>query len=220
MRRISAINTTGEILPAGGAFRINAVFGTTSLQEVGYNAVKPDTVSRFYHINGPVATLPGQTFTVNHTSPIVRALVDWDDPAVGFGVQVGPSSDTFAMSTKGIGFYVQGNEGEDGLTPVRQQPHDDVPLVELLEDLGPAGTGIEDNPPNATAGIFGRDDQGALFLSQNTMILINRGRDIEYGQGTRGYPKLIAGELHFMPIECDQGSSSDSGISLFESARV
>lgn len=205
MRKILAVNQSGETIPAGGAFQVDAVFGTTTTQEIGYNAIKPDGSTRFFFINGPVDVPSTATLSVDHTSPIIRANVDWTDAAVGFGVQVGPFSGSFLLNTKGLGFYVMGAEGSDGLTPVLRQAHDDVPLIELLDDLGAANTGIETSPPTAMAGIFGRDGEGVLYLTPHTMSVINRGRDIEYGQGTRGYPKLIAAEWHFMPIECDQG---------------
>lgn len=119
MTRLLCVNNSGEQIPAGGCFRLNAVSGTAVRNNVKYGAIKPDGDDRFYYINGPVPVSDTRTLYAEQTSEIVRALVDWGDPVeVAFGDEVGPSANSWQLSNAGTGFYVIGEIGTDGLTPV------------------------------------------------------------------------------------------------------
>ena len=82
--------------------------------------------------------------------------------------------------------------------------------VELEQELGDATTGLEASPPSATAAYMRFADDGKLEKSEERITVINRGRGIAYESGTRGYVLALNGEPHFIPIECDPGSSSSS----------
>lgn len=209
--KLLCANISGESIFPGACFRVSSAGGTVARGESIYLAVKPDGKEGFYYINGPAEALETRRFRAS-TERINRALVDWDDANVEFGASVGPVSGAWHLDTTGSGYFVFGQEGPDGLTPVVRNQSLGKILVELLGDLEDPATGLEADPPTAIAGILERQEDGSLAIGAGRIEVINRGRGMYWESGTRGYPDSVLGETYFFPIECDPGGSSSSSL--------
>lgn len=96
---VSWKNTSGEIIPAFGVFRLSTYDATDNF----YNAIKPDGEEGLYFVNGPIPVAVNAFGESTHWGP--SSQIGKVGTSV-FGDTVGPEADSWEMTTSGAGWRV------------------------------------------------------------------------------------------------------------------